>query len=327
MSVPIVSLFNCKGGVGKTTLTAHVAIMLGELGYRVVVADLDPQYNLSAMLLTESQLDQGWKYERTVFDALAPYHNDGSDILPPHLWPIRDDVALLSTDFRQSDFEERYAAGWSLAQHDNEEALKQLLGFRFVLEMAAEAHAADVVLVDLAPQFSAMNRAVLVNCTHLAVPLTPNALTLRTLQLLGATLGRWQSEWHEINETPCCAKYGVPIQDTLPIGYIVGHIHQRGRTTTAALQASMQQIPELYHRNILNQELSHRTPLGEDDACLAIIRNFHSLIQLADDAKKPVFDLKPADGAIGAHGGYVQEAYKDFEKLSKKIASRIGLST
>ncbi|MBK9462575.1 MAG: ParA family protein [Sphingobacteriales bacterium] len=41
--------FNNKGGVGKTTLVYHTAWMLAELGYKVLVADFDPQTNLTAI--------------------------------------------------------------------------------------------------------------------------------------------------------------------------------------------------------------------------------------------------------------------------------------
>ena len=37
----ILSIFNNKGGVGKTTLTFHLAHALAELGKRVFIMDLD----------------------------------------------------------------------------------------------------------------------------------------------------------------------------------------------------------------------------------------------------------------------------------------------
>ena len=50
----VVSLLNMKGGVGKTTLTYNLAWYLGEVkNYRILVVDLDPQSNLTQLMLGE----------------------------------------------------------------------------------------------------------------------------------------------------------------------------------------------------------------------------------------------------------------------------------
>ncbi|MHC1595014.1 MAG: ParA family protein [Methanotrichaceae archaeon] len=51
MSAPVVAFFNNKGGVGKTSLVYHLAWMYADLGLKVLVADLDPQANLTAAFL------------------------------------------------------------------------------------------------------------------------------------------------------------------------------------------------------------------------------------------------------------------------------------
>ncbi|MFX0588394.1 ParA family protein, partial [Glaesserella parasuis] len=41
--VKLLSVFNNKGGVGKTTLSFHLAHALAELGHKVLAVDLDPR--------------------------------------------------------------------------------------------------------------------------------------------------------------------------------------------------------------------------------------------------------------------------------------------
>jgi len=41
--MPLIAFVSPKGGVGKTTLTAHVAALLAQRGHRVLAIDLDPQ--------------------------------------------------------------------------------------------------------------------------------------------------------------------------------------------------------------------------------------------------------------------------------------------
>lgn len=47
----VISFINLKGGVGKTTTTVGTAQALATMGYKVLVIDLDPQTNATAMLI------------------------------------------------------------------------------------------------------------------------------------------------------------------------------------------------------------------------------------------------------------------------------------
>lgn len=69
------AFFNNKGGVGKTTLVYHLAWMFAEIGLSVLVADLDPQANLTSMFMSETELEKLWNensLSRTVAGCLAP---------------------------------------------------------------------------------------------------------------------------------------------------------------------------------------------------------------------------------------------------------------
>lgn len=53
----IISIINYKGGVGKTTLTTNIAGDLAQLGYNVLMIDLDPQASLTFSFLKPDE----WK--------------------------------------------------------------------------------------------------------------------------------------------------------------------------------------------------------------------------------------------------------------------------
>jgi len=76
MSVPVLTFFNNKGGVGKTSLVYHLSWMFTELGHRVLAVDLDPQANLTSAFLNEDRLEQLWEGEQgapnTIFKCLKP---------------------------------------------------------------------------------------------------------------------------------------------------------------------------------------------------------------------------------------------------------------
>lgn len=46
---------------------------------------------------------------------------------------------------------------------------------------------------------------------------------------------------------------------------------------------------------------------------------------LAQEARKPMFLLKPADGATGGHATAVADCRADFRRLARTVAKRAGV--
>lgn len=61
----IISIFNQKGGVGKTTTTINLAAYVGSLGKRVLTVDIDPQGNTSSGLGIDKE-----KLEYSMYDVI-----------------------------------------------------------------------------------------------------------------------------------------------------------------------------------------------------------------------------------------------------------------
>ena len=66
--------------------------------------------------------------------------------------------------------------------------------------------------------------------------------------------------------------------------------------------------------------------IEKDPHCLATLKHYRSLMPLAQEARKPMFFLRPADGAIGGHMTAVQDCYRDFRGLARRIADRCGVA-
>lgn len=64
----IISVFNNKGGVGKSTLSYHLGKALGTLSKKVLFVDLDPQCNLTINAIRESELEKIWSEEDDFID-------------------------------------------------------------------------------------------------------------------------------------------------------------------------------------------------------------------------------------------------------------------
>ena len=66
-----ISIFNNKGGVGKTTLTFHLAHALAVMGKRVLMIDADPQCNLTLYAMTQEKIVDIWDKEDKFIEDFA----------------------------------------------------------------------------------------------------------------------------------------------------------------------------------------------------------------------------------------------------------------
>jgi hypothetical protein len=87
----------------------------------------------------------------------------------------------------------------------------------------------------------------------------------------------------------------------------------------------MARMPSTYAQAVLEQPFDPKLTIDTDPNCIAKLKDYRSLSPLAQEARKPMFFLKPADGALGAHTHAVSEAYKDFKKVAIKIAANAGI--
>jgi hypothetical protein len=107
-----------------------------------------------------------------------------------------------------------------------------------------------------------------------------------------------------------------------PIGYIILQHSVRLDRPVKAYDRWIARIPAVYRINVLDRPAERDITVSRDPHNLALLKHYRSLMSMAQEAHKPMFSLKPADGAIGAHLQSAQAAYYDFEQLAKKIANR-----
>jgi len=108
-----------------------------------------------------------------------------------------------------------------------------------------------------------------------------------------------------------------------PIGYVVlQHAARKANEPARAYQRWIDRFPTVFHEELLGDA----APEGDDSQRLALLRHFRSLLPMSLEARKPVFDLKAADGAIGGHAATVHDARRAFEELAREIARRAGVS-
>ncbi len=334
-NTPVIAFFNNKGGVGKTSLVYHLSWMYTELGLRIVAADLDPQANLTAAFLNEDRLEQLWpsgEHPDTIFGCIQPLMSGSGDIGKPHLEQVEygtqqlslfgSQLALLAGDLLLSSFEDDLSDAWPRCYDRNERSFRVISAFWRIIQQAATDHKADVILIDLGPNLGAINRAALIAADFVAVPLSPDLFSLQGLRNLGPTLRKWRGEWEDRLKRNTISNIPLPQGKMQPIGYIVLQHAVRMDRPVKAYDRWIARIPEEYREYVLQETTSGSPAVINDPYCLALLKHYRSLMPLAQEAQKPMFYLKPADGAIGAHTQAVQGAFLDFRNLALAIAKK-----
>ncbi|MDZ4763585.1 MAG: ParA family protein [Chloroflexota bacterium] len=333
MTIPVIAFFNNKGGVGKTSLVYHLGWMFEQLGVTVLAADLDPQANLTAACLDDEkmiELIEG-SPAQTVFAFIRPLIQRTGDVQAPALVPLGENERyfLLPGDLRLSEFEQQLSDEWANTRNGDIGALRLTSALWRMLQIGAKQVQAAVILVDMGPNLGAINRTLLISSDHIVVPLAPDLFSLLGLQNLGKTLARWRTDWRDALKRSAehsDLDFALPEGNMQPIGYIVVQHAERENRPVRAYQHWISQIPGIYRKSVLNAEEVATTELDHDQNRLGLVRHYHNLMAMAQEARKPIFALKPADGAVAGHVKIVKTAYKNFQELALTIADRIGVS-
>jgi cellulose biosynthesis protein BcsQ len=317
--------FNNKGGVGKTTLVYHFTYMLAELGHKCLAVDLDPQANLTSMFLPDEELERIYQQDanrETIVSGIKPLDRGIGDIAPVKVHDITGNIGLLAGDLDLSLFEDKLSDNWSKCIDGDEAAFRIISSFSRIIENEAETFGADYCVVDVGPNFGALNRATLIAADYVVVPMAADLFSLQGLRNLGRRLNIWKDEWSDRVSRNRAADLSLPNGKIFPLGYVV---MQHGIKESRPVQSYLRwanRIPSVFNEFVLGVLNGKEKQVENDENCLALLKHYHSLIPMAMEVRKPIFLLKPADGAIGAHYQAVLRAYADFKSLAEKILER-----
>ena len=321
----VLTFFNNKGGVGKTTMVYHITWMLSELGKRVIAVDLDPQSNLSAMFLNPERLEEIIENETkplTVLDSVIPI-TEGEGYTPVHIEKINDTIGLVLGDLALSTFEDRLSDAWLKCLSRDVYSFRITSIFNTIIEDARKRWKADIVVVDIGPNLGAINRSVIISSDYIILPVASDLFSIQGIKNLGQTLTRWREDWRlRANLNPKPESLEIPEGKMEVAGYIVMQYTAKERRPVKSYLKWANRIPNVYQEYVLKKSTVDVT-VENDINCVGLLKHYHSLAPMAMEARKPIFLLKPADGAIGAHFQAVNRCYDDFKEITKNILKKI----
>lgn len=219
----ILSVFNNKGGVGKTTLTYHLAHSLSELGYKVLLMDADPQCNLTIYTLSVEEIHKIWEEEdlciemgveefkkKTSARKIATLHSrprslhyllmptiDGTgeyEKLPPPL-KITKELHMIPGRLSIHEFEEKISSRWSDAYRGDALAIRTITRIRALAEEYGKKFKYDYVIIDTSPSLGSLNKTIISTVDGFFVPAAPDMFSLYGIRNIGSSLTKWHEEF------------------------------------------------------------------------------------------------------------------------------------
>jgi chromosome partitioning protein len=161
-SMQIVAVAAQKGGVGKTPTTVNLGYALARLGYRVLLADTDPQASLTEYLLAHETYEQ----EITIYNAIMK-------IEPIEPIEIQENIHLLNAH------DELFEAEFRLPGLPNPDGR---------LRAVLEQYNYDFCIIDTPPNLGLLTRNALGAAHHVLVPIKTELTAQRTLKRFYSTL-------------------------------------------------------------------------------------------------------------------------------------------
>ena len=184
------------------------------------------------------------------------------------------------------------------------------------------------MLLDVGPNLGAINRAAIIAADFVVVPLGPDLFSLQGLRNLGPTLRDWRTDWQDrLDRAPDVPGLSLPSARITPAGYVVMQHAVWGVRPVQAYERWIRRIPDVYRKEALDGTGPSASSTDEDPECLATLKHYRSLMPMAQEARKPMFHLRAADGALGGHIYAVQDCYDDFKNLAESIAAKCGLAS
>lgn len=360
----IISLFNNKGGVGKTTLAYHLSCVLAAMGKKVLMIDLDPQCNLTICGMDSESLHDIWVKEdpfiedygeaiknissaeltkffsepRTIHFLLKPTEDGQGELsaLPP-LFDIKPNLSLIPGRITINQYETRLSERWSGAYQGVPLSIRTISQIRNLAEQYGQLYHFDFVIVDTSPSLGILNKVIISTVDGFVIPALPDMFSLYGIRNIGNSLTQWKREFDTIYQLISDEKRkNFPKNFVRFLGYTIYNAKKYSGSTQWNLAKAhlnyANQIPDTICRYISEEVRRHLTPqfLHDPIGDTAVMHSHNTLPNMAQKYHCPIWEvpdqeLDPQDMSTIRANAAVYRATKDaYMRFAKSFLARVA---
>jgi cellulose biosynthesis protein BcsQ len=341
----IISLFNHKGGVSKTTTVFNLGWMLARKGNRVLVVDCDPQCNLTGMILGFSHQESATSIEGgkgdaplNIRDALAPAFESRPALVKPVKCvavPGNDQMFLLPGHIGLSEYEVTLGIAQELS--GSLVTLRNLPGaMHYAITITAKKYKIDLVLVDMSPSLGPLNQNLLTTSDFFIIPMHPDFFSIMAIKSLSSVIPKWKSWADAAKNLPLLKAAEYPFPNTSPkfLGYVIQKYRPRGGAAPSkAFQQWIDEIeqdvgktllPVLHHSGMMLSDKAYRDAGFAPREPLLQMPDFNALIARSQEHQVPIFELTDAQlHQAGVVLERTKESMNRFKELFSAAADKV----
>lgn len=317
-----ITLYNHKGGVGKTTLSMNIGAALAELGQRVLLVDSDPQCNLTSQLLDANRVDllldqsDGAK-GTTLWSCMKPVVEGVGTFRPVEGIQVSPRRTLIPGDIRLSEFELTLHDFWTASLARRVRGLNGTNALSSCVDSYCRDLNVDFVIYDCGPNVGPLNRVILLDCDFFIVPAACDLFSIRALSTLGRTLLTWIEEYETITDMAPDGVYMMPGRPRL-LGFIAQQFRVYGGAVSGEQSRYLSQLDRRIFSDIVNV-IGDKTgggSTGFSEWKLGQVQSFGNLVQLAQTQHTPLWKV------TGGNNGLAEAAHFVFKSIAGTIIER-----
>lgn len=340
----IISLFNHKGGVSKTTTAFNLGWMLANKNKRIMLVDCDPQCNLTGMVLGLEDLDssesiQGFRDGRplNIKEGLLPAFESQPIQLSPvdvKTIPHNGNLFLLPGHIGLAEYEVTLGIAQELS--GSVVTLKNLPGsIRHLINITADANSIDYVIIDMSPSLGALNQNLFSISDFFMIPMHPDYFSSMAIASLSSVLPKWRHWAKAAAANPVLQNASYPFPNICPkfLGYIVQKYRPRSGAPSRAFQTWIDQlernvaeqlIPALRAEDMLLSDEIYQAASINPAKPMLQMPDFNSLIAKSQEYQVPIYELTPQQlEQVGTVLSNTQRSQAEFRSLFSIAADKV----